>query len=95
MGLNLGFYSFQDCFPVKDQYCYILDANYSIDSGVSIKRALFYLERDDELEKEVIHIEFDGDNYSGTFGYMDNPKWNLLSNMYWISEKDFHDSFHQ
>jgi hypothetical protein len=93
MGMSLGLYSFGECFPKNHEYCYILDANYTIEYGVDIKRGLFYLVHDYELNKKQIHIEYEEDNYSSAFGYLDNPKWNLLSNMYWISEKDYLNSF--
>lgn len=93
MGLSLGFYSFGDCLPPSSTDCYILDANYSIDCGVEIKKALYYLVYDEELDEQLIHIEYAQDNYSCTFGYLSSPKWNLLSNMYWISQKDYLQSF--
>jgi hypothetical protein len=94
MGLSLGFYSFQDCLPENGSFVYIIDANCS---KTAIKRVRVFLDTDVANNLSNIRI-FDPEGYAMTsYGAWNNPNklTDLLPLIFWISDKDFHNSFLQ
>lgn len=90
--MNLGFYSFKDCLPEDRSFIYIIDANVS---KSEIKRSQVDIKRDpDTNEVDGIYI-FDPAEYTYHYYGLKTPNINtkLLSNIYWMTEKDFHNSF--
>lgn len=92
MGMSLGFYSFIDCLPPDKTFVYIIDANVS---KTEIKRTQVDIQKNpDTNEVDGVYI-FNPEEYTYHYYGLNTPNinTNLLYNIYWISEKDFHNSF--
>ena len=92
MGMSLGFYSFEDCLPESGKFIYIIDSNCE---KTEILRVRCFIDKD--IAGMLINIRlFVPKHYEMiSYGSWQNPNklTDLLSGIYWISEKDFHMSF--